>query len=48
MTPSQVKDIISKTEEDHTTDGEEGTDELGILNREGTRVRSIYWVIIII
>ena len=33
MTPAEVKNIISKTKEDHTTDGEKGTDELGILGK---------------
>lgn len=37
MTPSQVKDVISKTKKYHTADREEGTDELGKLGKGGGR-----------
>ena len=38
MTPAEVKNIISKTKEDHTTDGQKSTDELSILG-EGVEER---------
>ena len=39
MTPSQVKDVISKTKKYHTADREEGTDELGKLGCVGRERR---------
>ena len=37
MPPAKVKNIISKTKENHATDGEESADELGKLERERER-----------
>ena len=35
--PAKVKHIISKSKKDHTTDGKEGTNELGKLEKERTK-----------
>ena len=35
--PAKVKNVVSKTKKDHTTDGQQGTDELGVLEREEKR-----------
>ena len=34
MAPAKIKNVVSKAEEYHTTDGEEGADELSELTRE--------------
>ena len=40
VTPTKIKNIVSKTKEYHATDGEQCTDELGILGeRERERTR---------
>ena len=51
MTPAKIKNIVSKTKEDHTTNGQEGTDELGELEageREREREREKVYVAVCI
>ena len=45
MTPVKIQNVVSKTKEDHITNGQEGTDELSKLEaeeREREREREMY------
>ena len=47
MTPVKIQNVISKTKEDYTTNGQEGTDELSKLEAEERERGEMYMAVCI-